>query len=105
MALARKKKTTVKKTAAKKQPRVKAPPPTMVKRSVTLERFWDEAAHDLVGDRGFSELVNDAVKRAVQRLLIERDLAAYEAEHGAISQAARDHAKAQVEKYLAHEAA
>ncbi len=77
--------------------------PAMVKRSVTIERTVDEAAHALVGDRGFSELVNDAVKRVVQRRLLEQDVVEYELKHGPISAKHREYAKLAVEKYLARE--
>lgn len=71
-----------------------------IKRSVTLDKTLDEAAHRIAGDRGFSEFVNDAVRLRVQQHLIADDIAQYERERGKIPDDVRANAVAKVTAWL-----
>jgi hypothetical protein len=56
-----------------------------IKRSVTIRLDLDEEAHEIVGERGFSALVNDGLERAIQARRITSLIEEYEAAHGVIS--------------------
>jgi len=75
------------------------PVPTgTIKRSVTLDKGLDEQAHALVGDRGFSALVNTALETELQRRRIDDWLAEREAELGPIPDAVLERAKRAIER-------
>ncbi len=56
-----------------------------VKRSVTIRADLDERAHALVGDGGFSNLVNEGLARAIQARMVKQFIGEYETKHGVIS--------------------
>lgn len=56
-----------------------------VKRSVTIREDLDREAHDIVGDRGFSALLNEGLEWALQARRVMRLITEYEEKHGAIT--------------------
>lgn len=73
----------VRRKNARKKP-VAKPAIKLVKRSVTLDPKLDAEAHRLVGDRGFSALVNDALERELQGRRLQHWLDERERELGPI---------------------
>jgi hypothetical protein len=74
---------------------LKAPKPTstpqMIKRSVTIKTRLDMKARDLVGARGFSELVNEGLEWAIQARTVSILIDEYERTHvGVITQSEID---------------
>lgn len=67
--------------------------PKSVKRSVTIDQAIDDQAHALVGKRGFSGLVNDALARYLQHVRIATYLAEREAELGPIPEEDLEHVR------------
>lgn len=63
-----------------------AKPQLSVKRSITIESAVDRKAHDLVGERGFSALVNEALAHEVQRRETRTLLAELDAEFGPLTE-------------------
>jgi post-segregation antitoxin (ccd killing protein) len=76
----------------------KSVPAGTIKRSVTLDKRLDEKAHALVGDRGFSALVNTALATELQRRRIDDWLAEREAELGPIPDEALERAKRAIDQ-------
>ena len=64
-----------------------------VKRSVTISAVVDERARLLVGHRGYSALVNEALSEKLQYAATKRLVAEYEAEHGEIPEIERKRAR------------
>jgi hypothetical protein len=56
-----------------------------IKRSVTIQLELDQEAHEVVGDGGFSALVNDGLRRALQALRLSALIKEYEDKHGEIT--------------------
>jgi hypothetical protein len=67
-----------------------------VKRSFTISRELDERAHDLVGVRGYSALVNEALREKLQSEATKSIIAAYEAKHGPIPEELRRRARKKI---------
>ena len=57
-----------------------------IKRSITIEASVDERAHELVGERGFSALVNQALTNEVQRRRTQELLRELDAEYGPLTE-------------------
>lgn len=73
-------------------------PSGTIKRSITLDKGLDERAHTLVGDRGFSALVNTALETELQRRRIDDWLEEREVELGPIPDDALERAKRAIER-------
>jgi len=56
-----------------------------VKRSVTISDATDQAAHALVGDRGFSALVNQALEHELRRQRVFELLARLDEKYGPLT--------------------
>lgn len=61
--------------------------PRAVKRSVTIRPEIDQAILRRVGEREYSHFVNDALLMALQARGVEESIAAFEAEHGPLTEA------------------
>lgn len=70
--------------------------PGTVKRSFTISKDIDDRAHELVGSRGYSALVNEALREKIQYASVKQFVAEYEAEHGAIPKAEREAARKKI---------
>ncbi len=57
-----------------------------IKRSITIEASVDERAHELVGERGFSALVNQALANEVQRRRTQELLRELDSEYGPLTE-------------------
>jgi hypothetical protein len=56
--------------------------PTVIRRSVSLDRDIDALAHELAGDTNFSAFVNDAVRQKAQRMQMHKLLDDLDSEFG-----------------------
>lgn len=74
-----------KKSPASRSASASLPQQVAVKRSVTIRAELDARAHELVGDRGFSNLVNEGLELVLQARGFGEILAEYEAKHGVIT--------------------
>lgn len=83
----------MRKTRVEPQPRVK--------RSVSIDADVETEALEIIGERGFSGYVNEALRRENQRQRVLARVARYEAEHGPIPDELQAKADKAVRTWLA----